>query len=60
MLTRVIEAHKDTIQTTTKGPLYIKTIERGLDGLIAEDEQKVDMETACVINIVLFIDERCV
>lgn len=40
-LQRVISAHKDTIQTTTKGPLLPKTGDRSLNGLMAEEDQKV-------------------
>ncbi|XP_003385671.1 PREDICTED: isoleucine--tRNA ligase, cytoplasmic [Amphimedon queenslandica] len=40
-LQRVISTHKDAIQTTTKGPLLSKTDDRSLNGLMAEEDQKM-------------------
>lgn len=40
-LSRVIDAHRDYIQTTTKGPLVPRTGKSERRKLIGEDKQKV-------------------
>ena len=40
-LTRVIQEHKDYIQTTTKGPVTPRTLDSDLPQKLIEDEQKV-------------------
>ena len=52
---RIITAHKDTIQSTTKGPLFKKTTERGLSGLIGLDNQKVLLTYGCIYYVSLNI-----
>jgi isoleucyl-tRNA synthetase len=38
---RIVSTHKDNIQSTTKGPLFKKTAERSLSGMLGEDNQKM-------------------
>ena len=40
-LTRVIQEHKEYIESTTKGPLSPKTLNFDLSQMIIEEEQKV-------------------
>ena len=49
-LHRVISVHKDTIQSTTKGPLLSKTDDRSLNGLMAEEDQKVSVLVYIIIK----------
>ena len=44
-LTRVITEHRETIQSTTRGPLFEKTPNTELEGLIDKDKQKVRSTT---------------
>lgn len=52
-LTRVITEHKETIQCTTRGPLFEKTPNIELEGLIDKDKQKV-RSTMCSIGNYLY------
>lgn len=40
-LSRVIEEHKDYIESTTKGPLNPKDVNSDLSEVLVEEEQKV-------------------
>jgi isoleucyl-tRNA synthetase len=54
---RIVSTHKDNIQSTTKGPLFKKTAERSLSGMLGEDNQKVNTSqsgtgiTDCCLNL---------
>lgn len=46
-LSRVIQSHRDHIETTTKGPVNPRTLTSDLSNLLIEDMQKVRMYFTC-------------